>query len=156
MLGDDKLSENSICDKVKNFKTYFPYPFAVYLRVCVWCTFMLLCDILTCLFVTYLLVFCGIPMGLFAVYLHAYLRCSYVLFYLKIIVWCVGIIINFYCSTHPSLTPEYWKKYNKFLWLLLQGGFNLTVDRWVAIGVFLVLCAMRGARWWMAHVTIAG
>ena len=52
----------------------------------------------------------AISLGLFAVYLRTYLQCSYVLFYLKIIVWCVGIIINFYCSTHPSLTPEYWKK----------------------------------------------
>ena len=90
----------------------------MYLYASLWCTYMFICDILTCLFVVYLWTYlqctyvfiCNILTYLFAVYLRIYLRCTYLLFYLKIIVWCVGIIINFYCSTHPSLTPEYWKK----------------------------------------------
>ena len=81
--------------------------------------FLPCCRVLTCFLVvclrtylrcTYVLI-CGILTYLFAVYLRIYLQYTYVLIVIlfKNKMWCERIIINFYCSTHPSLTPDIWK-----------------------------------------------
>ena len=75
---------------------YFSYFVVVYLRAFLWSVYGLICDVLT---------------YLFAVYLRTYLQYTYILIVIlfKNKMWCVRIIINFYCSTHPSLTPDIWK-----------------------------------------------
>ena len=120
------------------------YLFAVYLRTCLQYTYVLICSILT---------------YLYAVYLRIYLQYTYVLICSILFrnkMWCVSIIINFYCSTHPSLTPEFWKK----LWHIFfycRYGLDcclLRHARGAVMDGFCGDCRVRGA--WLIPIISGG